>query len=56
MNEELKQLYKDMDELETTLEIVTELGDLNAQQISALSMRVRNLIDLLNEYQIQTDI
>jgi hypothetical protein len=53
MDEELKQLYKDMDELETTLGIVTELGHLDAQQISALNIRVRNLIDLLNGYQAE---
>jgi hypothetical protein len=51
MNEDLVQLYRDMDELETTLSIVTELGHLDEEQVRSLSIKVRDLIDLLNEHQ-----
>lgn len=47
---ELKHLYSDMDELETTLGLVTELGHLSAEQVRSLDIKVRNLIDLLNEH------
>lgn len=50
--DELKQLYKDMDELESTLGTVTELGHLSPPQIQQLNIKVRNLIDLLNGYAV----
>jgi hypothetical protein len=50
----LKKLYTDMDELETTLGIVTELGHLTPEECLKLDIRVRNLIDSLNEIQARS--